>query len=557
MAGRSRREMLLMGLAASAAAALPSGAPAKAGVANAGPADCRPQPPLPGRGGFEGQRKADLGNGSYLNPVLAGDQPDPSILKDGDVYYKVSSSFYYYPGLLIWQSRDLVNWSPTTPALRRPIGSIFAPDLVKHEGRYYVYFPAANLDQLAAPPVANKPRLPIMAIYVVHAESMAGPWSDPIDMNIYEGIDPGHVVGENGKRYLFIDGGKLIPITDDGLARAGKSEKVYAGWTYPEDWVVETFALEGPKLLRHNGWYYLFSAEGGTAGPPTSHMVVVARSRSVRGPWENCPHNPIVRTTSAQEPWWSRGHTTPVLGPAGDWWLVYHGYENGFRTLGRQMLMEPFDWTADGWPKAKGGDLSQPLAKPRGGKAGPHGFAISDNFTNDRLGVGMAFYKPEENYRQRLRVGSGEMILGAQGEKPGESSPLVINVGDRSYDLSIELELVDGAQGGILLFYDEHYYCGVGSDGTRLHSYKMGAEPLFATPRALVMKSLFLRLVNRDNVATFFYRSNRTDWKTHVSLEVSGYNHNIADGFLSLRPALYATGQGSVRFRSLSYSAKA
>jgi len=149
------------------------------------------------------------------------------------------------------------------------------------------------------------------------------------------------------------------------------------------------------------------------------------------------------------------------------------------------------------------------------------------------------------------------MILGAQGEKPGESSPLVINVGDRSYDLSIELELVDGAQGGILLFYDEHYYCGVGSDGTRLHSYKMGAEPLFATPRALVMKSLFLRLVNRDNVATFFYRSNRTDWKTHVSLEVSGYNHNIADGFLSLRPALYATGQGSVRFRSLSYSAKA
>jgi beta-xylosidase len=83
-------------------------------------------------------------------------------------------------------------------------------------------------------------------------------------------------------------------------------------------------------------------------------MVIVARSRSINGPWENCPHNPVVHTASAAEPWWSRGHATAVQGPAGDWWLAYHGYENGYRTLGRQMLLEPFAWGDDGWPHALG-----------------------------------------------------------------------------------------------------------------------------------------------------------------------------------------------------------
>ena len=92
--------------------------------------------------GFEGQRRADLGDGCYLNPIFAGDHPDPSILKDGDDYYMTFSSFDAYPGLVVWHSRDLVNWQPVGPALFRNVGSVWAPDLVKHGGRYYIYFPA-------------------------------------------------------------------------------------------------------------------------------------------------------------------------------------------------------------------------------------------------------------------------------------------------------------------------------------------------------------------------------------------------------------------------------
>src|SRR3954453_8969584 len=88
--------------------------------------------------GIEGQRKADLGDGTFLNPIVSGDHPDPSILKDGADYYRTFSTFDGYPGLVIGESRDLVNWIPVIAALRTPIGSVWAPELVKHHGRFYL-----------------------------------------------------------------------------------------------------------------------------------------------------------------------------------------------------------------------------------------------------------------------------------------------------------------------------------------------------------------------------------------------------------------------------------
>ena len=96
----------------------------------------------PWKRGIENQRQADLGDGTFLNPVFAGDRPDPSVLRDGEDYYLTSSSFDAYPGLPIWHSRDLVNWQPLGHAITKHVGSIWAPDIVKHEGRYYIYFPA-------------------------------------------------------------------------------------------------------------------------------------------------------------------------------------------------------------------------------------------------------------------------------------------------------------------------------------------------------------------------------------------------------------------------------
>jgi xylan 1,4-beta-xylosidase len=536
----TRRDLLALGAAGAmlpgAALAVPGATPARA-----------PEPRW--RAGIEGQRRADLGDGRYLNPILAGDHADPSILKDGDDYWMTHSSFDAAPGLLIWHSRDLVNWTPVGPALARPLGTVFAVDLVKHDGRFYIYIPF-----MAAP--WSKGLKSFANIYVIHAPSMHGPWSEPVDLGIGGLIDPGHVVGEDGRRYLFLSGIKRVRLAADGLSTDGPVEQVYDGWHYPDDWVTEGYSLEGPKLLRRGDWFYLISAVGGTSGPATGHMVIAARSRSVNGPWENCPHNPIVRTRDVAEQWWSRGHATAVEGPGGGWYLVYHGYENGYRSLGRHTLLEPIVWTADGWFRATGGDLSSALPKP-GGATAPHGLAASDPFVTPSFGTRWSFYAATADELRRATVSGGALTLTATGSGPHDCSPLTQVVGDRAYEISVEVEVAGGAQGGLLLFYDDRLFLGMGIDGTAMTTYRGGKVSFWREP-APATRTMHLRIVNDRQIVTFYYSADGTSWTRHgVRSEVSGYNANTVDDLASLRPALFAAGKGTVRFRDFRYRALA
>jgi xylan 1,4-beta-xylosidase len=493
--------------------------------------------------GADDQRKADLGNGTFRNPILSGDHPDPTILKDGGTYYMTFSSFFSYPGLVIWKSTDLVNWTTVGPALHKPLGVIWAVDLVKLDGRYFIYIPADPTGQG-------------WSIYAIWADHIEGPWSEPVDLKISGCIDPGHAVGEDGKRYLFVNGVRRIRLTDDGLATDGVLEKAYEPWRYPDDWVVENFAPEGPKLLRRGDWFYLITAVGGTAGPATGHMVIAARSRSIHGPWEHCPHNPLVRTRSAAEPWWSRGHASLVEGPAGDWWMVYHGYENGYRTLGRQTLLEPIEWTPDGWFRALGGDLSKPLPKPRGGKAGPSAPGLSDDFSQDRFGVQWSFHDPKPEEAGRAFLDQGSLRLKGRGTSPADSSPLTCLVGDRSYEAEIGLELTGEAEAGILLFYNHKAFVGLGFTPTALKIFEYSEELPWARTTHDARK-LRLRVSNIENIITFHYSydDGRT-WIRHgTRMEVSGLHHNVFGGFLSLRIGLYVAGTGEARLRDFRYRA--
>ncbi|MFK4872824.1 family 43 glycosylhydrolase [Novosphingobium sp. ZW T3_23] len=493
--------------------------------------------------GAEGQRKADLGNGYYRNPIISGDHADPTILKDGDVYYMTHSSFDSYPGLVIWRSTDLVNWAPVGPALHRNLGTIWAVDLVKHEGRYFIYIPA-------------DPKGEGWSIFAIWADDIAGPWSEPVDLGISGCIDPGHIVGEDGKRYLFTNGIRKIRLTDDGLATDGPLEKAYDPWRYPDDWVVENFAPEGPKLLRKGDWFYLVTAIGGTAGPVTGHMVIAARSRSIHGPWEHCPRNPLVRTVSVDEPWWSRGHATLVEGPAGDWWMVYHGYENGMRTLGRQTLLEPIEWTPDGWFRAKGGDLSVPLPKPKGGKSSPSAPGLSDDFSRNRFGIQWSFHAPRRGEAERARYEAGGLVIAGNGNSPADSSPLTCLAGDRSYEAEVSIDLVGDGEAGILLFYNHKAFVGLGFTPEKLKIYEYSEElPWAAVPHQ--GRSLRLRVTNDENVVTwrYSYDEGRT-WQRHgTRMEVSGIHHNVFGGFLSLRFGIYVTGGAKAKLRDFRYRA--
>jgi xylan 1,4-beta-xylosidase len=499
--------------------------------------------------GFEGQRKADLGNGRFLNPVFAGDHPDPALLRDGDDYYLTFSSFDAYPGIVIWHSRDLVNWRPVTAALKTPIGSVWAPDLVKHQGRFYCYIPART-------PAKR-------SIYVIHAEQIEGPWSEPVDLNLPAHIDPAHVADEQGYRWLFLSGGDRVRLAEDGLSTQGDVEHVYDPWRYPEDWVVETFAPEGPKIVKRGDYWYMTTAVGGTAGPPTGHMVIMARSRSLAGPWENCPRNPLIRTQSAREKWWSRGHATLFEGPGGQWWMIYHGYENGYWTLGRQTLLEPVKWAKDGWPRPVGGDLSRALKKPIDAGLQPHGMPLSDDFSTDRTGTLWSFYDPAPNEQLRIKRGGGALVMKAKGKTPSDCSPLTCIAGDQAYRITADIEVDAGAEGGLLLYYNRRLYAGLGfgSQGLMMHRYGLqrprGAIPGQREPGGGAARALSIRLTNDHNILTIHTSENgRKSWrKFDVQMEASGYHHNVAYDFLSLRPALYAAGEGYVTFRNFTYEA--
>ncbi|MGY8973638.1 MAG: family 43 glycosylhydrolase [Sphingomonadales bacterium] len=526
-----------------------------AGVGGAGLASLVPALPAPLRArtfdapavrqyrrGFDNQRVPDLGNGSFLNPVVSGDRPDPAILKDGADYYMTFSTFDAYPGLTIWHSRDLVNWRPLEAALTRNIGSVWAPSLHQDKGRYLLYIP-----------VKAKPQ---NDIFVAWADDITGPWSDPIPLGLPNHIDPCHAVAEDGSRWLFLSGGDRVRLSDDNLSLAGAVEHVYDPWRYPSDWIVEGFSPEGPKIHHIGGWYYMITAVGGTAGPPTGHMVIAARSRSLHGPWEHHPGNPLVRTESVDEAWWSRGHASLVEAPDGSWWSLYHGYENGYWTLGRQCLLDPVEFTPDGWFRMTGGDLSAPIAKPRGGAAVTHGMALTDDFSAPlALGSKWAFFKPDADEAARATSGNGVLRLKGKGAAPSSGSPLLLTAGDRSYRFECDIELAPGGRAGLILFYDDKLYCGLGFDAERFVTHQYGRERARpANPHGGRMR---MRVTNRRHIVTYDTSGDggKTWHRFDRGMEVSGYHHNVRGDFLMLRPGLYAAGPGEAKFRDFRFTA--
>ncbi|OYW25351.1 MAG: xylan 1,4-beta-xylosidase [Caulobacter sp. 12-67-6] len=450
------------------------------------------------------------------------------------------------PGLIrpydvIAFTKDLVNWAPVVASLTTNIGAVWAPEICKHKGRFYIYIPAKFPNNNTS--------------YVIWADKIEGPWSEPIDLKLPRYIDPGHIVDETGVRWLFLSGGDRIQLAPDGLSTVGKPEHVYDPWRYPDDWDVEGFSPEGPKVMKKGDYYYMITAVGGTAGPPTGHMVIVARAKSLAGPWEDHPRNPLVRTVDNTEKWWSRGHATLVEGPAGDWWTVYHGYENGFYTLGRQTLLAPVTWTADGWFDIGGGDLAQPMAKPKGGKAGPHGMALSDDFSTDKYGVQWNFFDPKPGEKDRIKREGGVLTLKGAGEAPSTGSPLIFVNGDQAYEIECEIDIDPDTRAGLILFYDRQLYCGLGFDAKNFVTHQYGIER--GRPANPHGSKMLMRLRNTRHIVSFHTSGDGgATWKRFDrGMEVSGYHHNVRGGFLMLKPGLYAAGKGSARFRNFKYRA--
>ncbi|MDH6342074.1 beta-xylosidase [Parabacteroides sp. PFB2-12] len=462
----------------------------------------------------------------YPKAIFPGDYPDPTIVRDGKDYYMTHSPFYYMPGFLIWHSQDLMNWEPVTRIIPEYRGSAMAPDLVKYKDRFYLYYPAAGTN------------------WVVWADDIRGPWSKPIDLKVGN-IDPGHIADAEGNRYLHLSDGHMIRLTEDGLATVGESEKIYDGWIYPKEWETEGMWLESPKLNYKDGYYYMTTAEGGTAGPPTSHMVVSARSKSPMGPWENSPYNPIVHTYHASDNWWSKGHGTIIDDVNGNWWVVYHAYEKGYHSLGRQTLIEPIEWTADGWYRTKA--EATPIVPEKPVK---HGLVLSDKFDKPTLGLQWTYWK--EYAPQAITIKDNSLFLRAKGKTPADGRKLLITPTDKTYETQVEIEVTNGNKAGLLLFYNEEAFAGIVSDNKQFTIYQ-DAKTAKTIPHKLG-KHFFLKILNQGNNCTFLASQDGDNWQTLAEqVNVSEMHHNNYKGFYALRPCLLSTGKGEAKFRDFRY----
>ncbi|MFY1702154.1 glycoside hydrolase family 43 protein [Micromonospora sp. WMMA1923] len=275
----------------------------------------------------------------YDNPVVPGFHPDPSVCRVGEDYYLVCSSFEYVPGVPVFHSRDLVRWRQIGNALDRPeqlpippdaatSGGIYAPTIRHHDGRFWLI--TTNVHR---------------GSFVVTAEDPAGPWSDPVWLDL-PGIDPDLAWDDDGTCWCAFSGTQLARIDP---ATGTVLEGPWPGWTgtglqYPE----------APHLYRIDGWWYLLIAEGGTE---RGHAVSVARARSPRGPFEAAPGNPILSHRSTDRPIQSTGHADLVHAPDGSWWMVLlgtrpRGHTPQFHVLGRETFLTPVRWV-DGWPRVE------------------------------------------------------------------------------------------------------------------------------------------------------------------------------------------------------------
>jgi xylan 1,4-beta-xylosidase len=328
-----------------------------------------------------------------INPVVRGFAPDPSVIRVGDWYYLATSSFEWFPTIPLYRSRDLADWEragavdsavPGRSLLGVPdSGGIWAPALSHSDGVFWVVYSIVR---------SLGTRYFDLETYLCTARDVGGPWSAPVRLPGH-GFDPS-LLHHEGRLYLLnlqndsrVGGRRFdgIVLTElDVPITGGVPDVSRLRPSWPTRLLLQREELiEGPKVTVKDGWFYLLLAQGGTG---VEHGVLVARSRSLTGPYEV---DDVPLLTSRDDPdvhLQKAGHGELVQAPSGEWYLTHLASRplrtpSGPRnTLGRETAVQRVVWT-DGWPRlAQGGwhpdtevevpDVADRAASDPAGRAG-------------------------------------------------------------------------------------------------------------------------------------------------------------------------------------------
>ncbi|MBE3050349.1 family 43 glycosylhydrolase [Candidatus Bathyarchaeota archaeon] len=417
-----------------------------------------------------------------INPIIPGFAPDPSVVKVGEWYYLVNSTFHLFPGLPIYASQDLVSWkhigkvhlSPSQAtsstnklpgnAINRPeqlrltqsrtnlvqldndarevmlaTGGLYAPTIRFHEGTFYIV--CTNVMHLAD---TTRPENFVIST----TDILANTWSDPVYFD-FDGIDPSLLFDE-GKVYVQGSRGPGPATTinqfelDLATGAKGDERTIWrgTGGIYPE----------GPHLYRRGEWYYLVISEGGTHG---GHCITVARARGVWGPYEACPANPVLTATGTDEYVQYTGHCDIFKDGEGEWWGVCLGVrkdEAGRFVMGRESFLTRAGWE-DGWPT-----LDRVKVRPRALEAGA-AFSAAP-------GVDLVYIRDPDLGRYETSVDGAVTLTPSSTElSHQEDSPTFIGKRQRRLDGESSVTLHPaapwadaGVRAGIAVYKDEHRY---------------------------------------------------------------------------------------------------
>jgi xylan 1,4-beta-xylosidase len=321
------------------------------------------------------------GTWQYTNPVIKGDWSDPGVVRVGEDYYSVRSTFGWQPGLAVAHSKDLVHWEY--------IGNGFS-----------------SLPMIATGEVANgiwgseiifNPNTSLFMIYATFSGASAfdvfesarpeGPYTTVPGGLLAGGYDPGVFVDDDGRVYLVSSAGKIVELSKDGKSVVNPSVSSYAGWN------------EGPELFKRASYYYVTWSSNGTERGADG-IVNSARSKNLAGPWVPDPTNPVMQNlnkgTDPAHPYEGPQHSEVIQTQNGEWFVTFHTWEYNYGTLARNMCLEPVIWTSDDWWRPKNG------RKPSLSNAGPnlpytpYQIRRSDDFSSTTLGPQWFFHAPPD-----------------------------------------------------------------------------------------------------------------------------------------------------------------
>jgi xylan 1,4-beta-xylosidase len=508
--------------------------------------------------------------GHYRNPILAGFYPDPSICRVGQDYYLINSTFAYFPGIPVFHSRDLVNWTQLGHVIDRPkqlnydgLGvsrGIFAPAISHHDGTFYVVCTMVDAG----------------GNFLMTATNPAGPWSDPVWFN-FEGIDPSLFFDDDGRAWMInngapegkplYEGHRAIWIQEFDIAAKkliGPRSVIVNGGV---DLAKKPVWIEGPHLYRHDGWYYLCAAEGGTGD---NHSQVILRGKAVTGPFVPWEKNPILTQRDLDgtlpQAVTTTGHADLVVGPDGEWWSIFLGcrpFAGKYYATGRETFLLPVKWTDDGWPLIlpAGERVPYVVRSPVAGVAGPGpttpvpltgNFAWRDKFDTAVLSpLWLMLRAPHETWWS-LEKQPGQLVLQARSDSlSGQGQPSF--VGRRLQHARFEATTgltppaAIGASGGLVAFQNEthHYYFAVrratGGLILFLERWNGPGPETIATASLPETKRLELRVTGDDKTLAFAYATESGQWQTLVpDADATVITTQAAGGFVGALVGLHA-----------------